>query len=114
MFVLEQSPTFQAPVRLSIMPSAGGQRQVMEFTAVFARLSQDQLDSLGRRSVAEKWSDRRLAEELLRGWGTDVTANDQPLPYTPENREAVLNVAGCGAAVCSAFYAALPKAAEGN
>lgn len=115
MFSLDLSPTFEAPVRLELQAASGGKRQVVEFTGIFPRMTDDDLRAFGKQVDAEGLSDRQVSARLLRGWGDDVRdAHGNALAFNEANLAAVLNVVGCGAAVVQAFRQAQPKAALGN
>ena len=77
----------------------GGKRVVNEFTAVLARLTDDDLRKLAADIAADSLDDRAIARRLLRGWGTDVTAADGgELEYSEANVAALLNIAGVASA----------------
>ena len=115
MFILEQSPTFEACVRWESQAATGGKRAVHEFTGVFVRLTDDELRDLASAIEGQGLDDRAIAKRLLRGWGEDVTdASGNKLPYTDANVAAVLNVVGVASAICAAWRAAQPGAALGN
>ena len=115
MFKLDLSPTFEAPVRFELLSATGAQRQVVEFTAVFPRLTVDELTQLAHDVDKQLLDDRAIAARLLMAWGPDLQdAHGNVLAHTPDNKAAVLNVAGCATAVVLAFRAAQPRAAAGN
>lgn len=116
MFVLNVTPLYWATVRFD-MPSdqAGGERVQHSFNARFPRMTAAELEAFGVRALRDKLSDRQIAALLLKGWGDDIRdAAGQPLPFTPENVETVLAVAGVGTAVVSAFRDSQPRAVLGN
>lgn len=116
MFVLNATPLYWATVRFDMPPGdAGGERLQCSFQARFPRMSAAELEEFGARARSDNLTDRQIATELLKGWGDDVRdAAGQPLPYTPENVQAVLNVAGLGSAVATAFRDSQPRAVLGN
>lgn len=115
MFRLDQSPTFEAEVRWESQAPTGGKRVVNAFTAVLARLTDDETRALATEIAQHNLDDRAVARRLLRGWGDDLTdGSGNRLPYDAGNVEAVLNVAGVGSAIVHAWRAAQPGAALGN
>lgn len=114
MFQLSLTPTYRAAVRFDV-PTEDGQRLQCSFQALFPRMTSDELEAFGKKAATEKWTDRQIAAQLLRGWGDDLRdAEGNPLLFSTSNVTLLLNTAGVGAAVVEAFRASQPKAALGN
>ena len=114
MFVLALSPTFKATVRFGL-PGADGKPQRHEFTAVLRRQTRAEAEAMATKATVEDWTDRQLAAALLAGWGPDLTDGNQlPLPFTPDNLDAVLDVPNVAAAILRAYGQAHEDAALGN
>jgi hypothetical protein len=114
MFCIDLSDTFATEVRFGV-PGTDGATQVCAFTAQLRRLDRDQMDALAKQAAEEAWDDRRMATELLRGWGSDVVnASGHPLPYTPDNVKRVLSTPNAAEGVLRAHRRANEEAALGN
>lgn len=114
MFCIDLSDTITTEVRFGV-PGGEGKVLTCVFTATLRRLDRDQMDALAKQAAAEGWDDRRMAAELLRGWGPDlVNASGQPLPYTPDNVKRVLATPNAADGILRAHRRANEDAALGN
>lgn len=133
-FVLSKIPeTFTAPVTFKV-PADNGKKKDASFTAKFKYLGADKVQELldrlnastekyraleAQRKAEEQadptavraplprpeFTDRDTLDIVLAGFGPDVLAEDgQPLPFTPENVDALLKVHGVGAAMVKSFF----------
>lgn len=115
MFVLTESPTFEAEVRFEVQAERGGARELHAFTAVLARLDEDEAKQLAADIRTQDLDDRQVAARLLRGWGTDVCGGDgQPLPFNQLTLAQLLRRRGVARAVIETWHARQPKAVLGN
>lgn len=115
MFQLNLSPLFWATVRFDMPAATGTERVVCSFEGQFPRMTADELEAFGKKAAAGKWTDRQVAAALLKGWGEDLRdQHGNALVYNEANLAQLLNTAGVGAAVVSAFRDAQPRAALGN
>ena len=143
-FVLSKIPeTFTAPVTFKV-PADNGKKKDASFTAKFKYLGADGVQELLDRINASAEKQRALAEQrkaeeqaeptavraplprpeltdrdtldmVLAGFGPDVLAEDgQPLPFTPDNVDALLKVHGVGAAMVDSFFKHHFEAREKN
>jgi hypothetical protein len=115
MFVIAQSPTFWAPVQFESPAAQGGARTVASFDVEFPRLTRAELAALGERIDGERLDDAAVARHLVRNWnGIHVADGGESLPYSAENLDLVLNIAGTASAIVFAFRRAQAGAARGN
>lgn len=114
MFKLDFSPTFWAPVRFEAQAATGNTRVVHEFQGQFPRMTEDELAAFSTQVLADRWTDRQVAEHLLRDWSDIADRHGNAMPYSEATRAEVFNTAGVPAAVVAGFRAAQPRAALGN
>lgn len=116
LFVLDEAPTFEWPVRVS--QPASGKYVVAEFTGIFANLVGPEFEALTSvdESGTPKNTDRDIANQVLLGWGTDLKdPQGAPLAFTPENKARLLGNQRARLAVVGTFFsAARGMAAEKN
>jgi hypothetical protein len=100
MFILDQTGTFIWPVKLKV--PADGVYQEMEFLGEFKRVDQERLDAI--LDPAQPVSDADLVDEIWLGWRSGVI-NDakQGVAATPENKAALLKVAGMRRAIVVSY-----------
>lgn len=113
MFKLDLTPTFRAPVSFAVQ-GKDGTRQTHAFDGEFRRLTSDEHEALSRSIVANRLTDRQVAEKLLVGWHGITDAAGNAIEFDTASLALVLNVAGVGSAIVAAFQAAQPGAALGN
>jgi hypothetical protein len=116
MFVIDQSPAYEWPVRFVQAAEEGGKHVEHGFTATFKRYKDDELDALAKQATApaNRPTDKQVAQKLLAGWNDICDSSGQALPFTPANVARVLAVPGVAKAVIAAFFDSLGKAAEKN
>ena len=131
-FVLQQKPTFTAPVSFSI-PADGGKTQKIAFTVVFKLLTAGEHKDLKSRIalsnanhsalvaklVAEQkenhapltsipqpeLTDRDTIDLVLVGFGADLQDESRtPLEFNSVNLDRLLEITGCEAAITSSFF----------
>ncbi len=98
-------PNFTAQVKYDL-PGDNGERITGEFTGIYLRLPQEEVDQLLTKGSAGKVKDQEVVDKAFRGWGNDVLdENDQPWPYNEDNLKAFLqeNV-GMRACIVKAFF----------
>jgi len=94
MFSIEAfSETYKYPVKLATLNEAG-EVVTTTFTAVFQRLTDDQIQAL----IDERVSDKEIAARYLKGW-EDVDA-----PFNDANLARLLNITGMKRAVAKAMF----------
>jgi hypothetical protein len=115
LFVMQQPTTFKWPVRVAV--PVDGQYKFAEFTGVFPNKSEEELQLLMPKDAAgtPQRTDLDLAMEVLVGF-EDVKAPDgTALPYTDENKAALLKGPRVANAVLGTFLMAVRGlAAEKN
>lgn len=132
-FVLQQKPTFTAPVAFSI-PADGGKTQKVAFSVVFKMLSASEYKELNSRialsnanhaALVEKLvaeqkeragapltaipqpecTDRDTIDIVLAGFGPDLLDEDKtPLEFNQVNLDRLLEIHGCAGAIVSSFF----------
>lgn len=98
MLKIGQSDAFWYPAKVSIL-NEDGQTENFEFEAKFKRLGREALDGITKTYA----DDVALMRDVLVGWRGVVDENGDPLPFTDENREAVLNLWPVQPALSRAF-----------
>lgn len=108
------SPTYAWPVPVTFVQGDGSQL-TMTFTAIFKRFSQSELAAQRKSWDANATPDREAIADILVGWGQDMqNANGEPMPFTPENLAAVLDLQPMEAAIIKAWRLSLAEGARGN
>lgn len=107
MFRVNHKPTFSREVRVQVPDGEGTVEET--FTATFVLLDEDDAapEALGESVVAF------LRKAIV---GLDDLADEagQPLPYTPEVRDAVIRRLDARGALIRTYYAAAGEATVGN
>lgn len=114
MFTLKESNDFEWPVTVKV-PVSGGKFRSQRFTAVFRPIPAQTLEEINKLSVLEQ--DAAQAREFLVGWGDDVKGEDgEPLEFTEEYRDAMLDIVYVRSALVRAYWDAMTgkKAATKN
>jgi hypothetical protein len=106
MLTLSKNIRFEAPCRIELHGLKA------EFRCVFRLLPIDELDALQKSNPTA----RAFVDAVLVDWVFgDVQDDDgQPLTYSPENVDKLLNVPGAPVALVEGFYRGYEKATEGN
>lgn len=87
--------TFTAPVKV-ILPNGDQQ----EFTATFKYLADNEVEELLKKLVPE------VLRSVWVGWGNDLVGDDdQPLPFSDETRDGLLDHSFVTSPVLDAFIA---------
>lgn len=109
MFKIAATPTFRHKVEV-LVPVDGGHRRE-HFRATFRVLPTDEaaLHDLG---TAE--GSTGFLRAILVSMDDLIGADDQPLPYSDQVRDELLQVPFVRAALVRTYLAAIQKAAEGN
>lgn len=114
MFVIFKSDTYRYPVSFTTPSEDGSGHEENSFTAVFKRLSEDELQKYAERAVKGKINDREFAKDVLVGWEGVADESGNPVPFTAPMRDRLLNIIGFGRAISRAFYASLEDAPRKN
>lgn len=101
MFKLKQSATFFWPVEVNVM-SDGGAYEKQTFDAEFRRLSQGQLDELGKNVKASEMTDADFVRQVLTGW-RGVADQGEDVPFSATALDQLLDLPGLSAAIVLAF-----------
>lgn len=114
MFKVAVNPTYRSPVTVPILTD---DNQVIErtFTAIFKRLDQDQIDDLYGRIARGELTDRKLIDEVMVGWGTDVCDEDgTALEFNQRNLNALLAIHPTREYLARKFYDTVQSATLKN
>jgi len=127
-FTLVPKTQFTAPVEFRI-PADNGKTEKISFSVVFKLLSAEQVKDLNDRlaasgaavraelarreadptqeytPIAPAVSDRDVINEVLVGFGPDLKGEDkQPLEFTSDNLDALLQIHGAAGAIVESFF----------
>lgn len=109
MFCIAVDPTYSAVVKGEL---AGG--LLIEFDAIFRRLTVAQLEVLRRQIIDEQLGDDVVVARVLAGWGRVVDASGQELPFSSEALAQALQTLGVQELIVKAFFESLPDARRKN
>lgn len=125
MFVVTQKPTFSAPVIVN-RPSDGGTTERAEFSLIFKALKKSEVDALleqirqrakasAENPDAPMLKDREIIDKVLVGFGPEVVDRDEiPLPFSPENVDALCEIWMVEPAIIKSFFDNYVNAAAKN
>lgn len=132
-FILQQKPTFTAPVSFNI-PADGGKTQKVAFSVTFKMLTASDYKELNRRIALNnanhaalierlvtdqkerggepltampppEFTDRDTIDTVLAGFGADLFDEDKtPLEFNSDNLDRLLEVPGCEQAIVKSFF----------
>jgi len=105
MFSIAQKDHFTYPVKVEIVAD-GGKRHSYGFDATFRRLSREEFLTVTKRAQAAELDDAELIRDVLLGWKGIEDEKGEPLPYSEEAREALLDVWPVLPALVNAFIEA--------
>ena len=110
-------PSFPAKVKFKTL-GANGTQVPMEYTAKFKGMTLSDYRTLLRRctEAAETGEDgdQKMIDEVLLGWEGVGDENGVPLEFSPQARDALMDVLGCRAATVQTFMASVTGAKQGN
>jgi hypothetical protein len=95
------------------LPADGGKVEKSTFDATFKRVSATRINEIREAIEAGKITDVGLATEVLNGW-SGVSDGDDALPYSEENKAALLDIPTVAAAIVRAFFESLSGAPRKN
>ena len=104
--------TFRTKVSVELPTEAGF--ETVSFVGVFKALTQEELEAAAFGTNAEQ---RAFISQVLIGWDgvtDDQDGSDKPYPFSPENRDLLLQDIFIMRAVNLAYAAALSGAKRGN
>lgn len=106
MFKIALTETYESPVLIELP----GEKKKHEFTGIFNRFSQDELNTLRERIQSEELNDKQFCAEVLAGWKGVRDESGEELEFTNSNLDKVLNIYPVAASIVSAFYASISGA----
>lgn len=115
MFKLAQKDTYTWPVTVEI-PTDGGKFEKHGFTAEFRRLPRSEIEAL-LRAVTESHDPQReadIVDQILLGWNGIVDADGQPVSFSDEARNQVLDIHPVRNCVFQAWVDSLKAGARKN
>ncbi|TDP46074.1 hypothetical protein [Zavarzinia compransoris] len=90
MFVFKSRRPFEAPVTVDV-PKADGSFDSHTFIGKFIVLPDDERRSLSENAGGGDKGAKAVLDASLIGWGADLTdESGHPLPFSPENKAALL------------------------
>lgn len=98
-FKKTQSPTFTTTVTVNV-PNENGGFSPSTFVGKFKRHSTSELQALRDANLTNE----EVVRRVLVGWKMDDEDTGEDVPYTPENRDAVLQVSPTPYATAQAFW----------
>lgn len=107
MFKIVDVSSFKWPVKIKI-PKDGGTFTSATFTAEFVALPQDEIDS-ALEDMRDGSLDANFADRVLCNWPTGQVQDSQgnDLPYSDENKAALLRMSYVRNGVVEAFFDAV-------
>lgn len=126
MIKITQSPTYSAPVAVDI-PTDKGKTVKTVFTAIFRRVSMEEIEELQERlkqkfnddgsmdTTVERLKDDELVRDVMVGWGKDVVGDDgEPLEFNDANLTALLNIFPVRPQIVRTFFDTISNARAKN
>lgn len=110
MFILKKDLAYDWPVPVRL-PQDGGTWREERFVARFRMLPIAELKAL---SAGESSDAALLLDRVLVGWSDVMTEDGRPLPFTAENKAALLGIVYVRNALIFAFWGSVNQAPEGN
>lgn len=112
-FKLKLSPTYSTPVTIEI-PVDGGRFEKSTFDAEFKRLNTDELNALLARQQEPNRTDRDMIADVLVGWKGLRDEEDQDVPFSETNCEALFRVVQVVPALTKAFFSSIANVRQKN
>ncbi|KYP10546.1 MAG: hypothetical protein A0129_12170 [Limnobacter sp. CACIAM 66H1] len=112
-FKLKLSPTYSTPVNIEI-PVDGGRFEKSTFDAEFKRLTTDELNALLARQQEANRTDQDMIADVLVGWKGLRDEDDQEVPFSETNREALFKVVQAVPALTKAFFTSIANVRQKN
>lgn len=113
MFCIDQNPSYTAPVAVK-MPGDKGKFTTVKFNARFKRVSLTEFEALNAAIREKTMTDAQLIDEVLVGWGDVENKNGEPVEFTPENLEVLLDIFPVRPSIVQAFFDSIHLGAAKN
>lgn len=113
MFKLGLSPTYFWAVTVEL-PGATGVVEKHAFDAEFRRLPASEIGALQRDAASGAIDDNVLLGRVMVGWRGVEDEDGSPLPFTPGNRDRLLDVHPVRPALVRAWFESLEGARRKN
>lgn len=112
MFSISQSSSYTWPVTVEF-PISGGKTEKQTFDVEFKRLTQSKIKELRDAAYQGKLTDDETCRQIVVGW-RGVSDNGQELPFSPENLDALLEIALVPASIVRSFFDSMEGAKRKN
>lgn len=113
MFKVATTPTYNATVSVEVRAENGGISR-HSFDAVFKRFTQTELEEMHQSVTSGRLSDGELVSAILVGWSGVVDDDGNDLPFTPANRDRVLDIYPVRPTVIDVFFKTIGGARAKN
>ncbi len=106
-FKIALKPTYKVKVVVET-PNDNGRLDKSDFMADFTRADMNMIDEL--RQLTQK----EVVERVLVGWSGLLDENNEAVPFSEANRDALLGIPQAFAALAQGFWDSIYKAREKN
>ena len=106
MFKIGSTESYSWPVKI-ILPADDGKTLEQDFTAIFRRVKQSEIDDFFAMLEAGKMTDRQIVQSVLIGWKNIVDDSANQIPYSESLRDQILEGAGVATQIGAAFLSSL-------
>lgn len=106
-FKVAITPSYKTKIIVEIL-NMNGKHDKSDFMAEFKRFTTEELDDL------RKLPQKEVLKEVLIGWSGLLDENNDALPFSPANYEALLAIPQAFAALVEGFWTSIFKAKEKN
>jgi hypothetical protein len=113
MFKIAQKPSYSVLVNVEL-PGDKGKSKTVQFTALFKRLSQTEIESIHERANEGELKDTELIDEVLIGWDGVQDSDGNALDFNDDNLATLLDIFPVRPTIVKAFFTSLKGAKEKN
>ena len=106
MFKIGSKDQYSWPVKVELAAD-GGKTEKQTFDAVFKRLPQSEVESLGDKLRNDEIKEAALIEEILVGWKGVQDSDGNDLPFSETNRDFLMDVFPVRGCVITAWLESL-------
>lgn len=113
MFKIGLSDNYRWPVKV-VVPTDDGKTLTQDFTAVFKRITQTQVEAFTADLIAAKITDKDIVKQVLIGWQNIVDDNGNQVPFSETLRDQILDGAGIATQIGAIFLDSFRTGREKN